>query len=141
MGGTTFYNVVIKVGRVGTSHAVSYKEDTAFTAANYYVNLSNGVFKWLLRLPRHITLIPMKDYGVVSKVTESTFTKNLWTDRTPSRSNQMCVPKPTPPCLRLTIVLIRMMSSSMKNGLAKQSSAPFSKACSRSVKSVRVNKK
>ena len=31
--------------RGGTSHAVSYTEDTAFTAANYYVSLSNGVFQ------------------------------------------------------------------------------------------------
>jgi len=29
----------------GTTHAVSYSEDTAFSAANYYVNLSNGVYK------------------------------------------------------------------------------------------------
>ena len=29
----------------GTSHAVSYTEDTAFTAAGYYVNLSGGVYK------------------------------------------------------------------------------------------------
>lgn len=29
----------------GTAHAVSYTEDTAFTAANYYVNLTNGVYK------------------------------------------------------------------------------------------------
>ena len=33
-------------------------------------------------LENYITLIPMKDYGVVSNVTENTFTKNLWTDRT-----------------------------------------------------------
>jgi hypothetical protein len=29
----------------GTSHAVSYTEDTAFTAAGYYVNLSGSVYK------------------------------------------------------------------------------------------------
>jgi len=29
----------------GTSHAVSYTEDTAFSAADYYVNLSAGVYK------------------------------------------------------------------------------------------------
>jgi hypothetical protein len=29
----------------GTSHVVSYTEDTAFSAANHYVNLSNGVYK------------------------------------------------------------------------------------------------
>jgi len=29
----------------GTSHTVSYTEDTAFSAANYYVNLNNGVYK------------------------------------------------------------------------------------------------
>jgi hypothetical protein len=29
----------------GTTHAVSYTEDTAFSAANYYVNLSSGVYK------------------------------------------------------------------------------------------------
>ena len=29
----------------GTTHAVSYTEDTAFSAANYYVNLSDGVYK------------------------------------------------------------------------------------------------
>jgi hypothetical protein len=33
-------------------------------------------------LENYVTLIPMKDYGVVSNVTENTFTKNLWTDRT-----------------------------------------------------------
>lgn len=33
-------------------------------------------------LENYVTLIPMKDYGVVSSVTENTFTKNLWTDRT-----------------------------------------------------------
>ena len=29
----------------GTTHAVSYTEDTAFSAANYYVNLNSGVYK------------------------------------------------------------------------------------------------
>ena len=29
----------------GTTHAVTYTEDTSFTAANYYVNLSNGFFQ------------------------------------------------------------------------------------------------
>ena len=33
-------------------------------------------------LENYVTLIPMKDYGVVSNVTENVFTKNLWTDRT-----------------------------------------------------------
>jgi hypothetical protein len=33
-------------------------------------------------LENYVTLIPMKDYGVVTQVTENTFTKNLWTDRT-----------------------------------------------------------
>ena len=32
-------------------------------------------------LESYITAIPMKDYGVVSDVTENTFTKNLWTAR------------------------------------------------------------
>jgi hypothetical protein len=35
-------------------------------------------------LENYITRIPMKDYGLVSDVTENTFTKNLWTDRTVS---------------------------------------------------------
>jgi hypothetical protein len=35
-------------------------------------------------LENYVTMIPMKDYGVVSSVTENTFTKNLWTDRTTS---------------------------------------------------------
>ena len=35
-------------------------------------------------LENYITTIPMKDYGVVKDVTENTFTKNLWTDRTTS---------------------------------------------------------
>lgn len=35
-------------------------------------------------LENYITAIPMKDYGVVKDVTENTFTKNLWTDRTTS---------------------------------------------------------
>lgn len=29
----------------GTTHAVSYTEDTSFSAANYYVNLNSGVYK------------------------------------------------------------------------------------------------
>jgi hypothetical protein len=33
-------------------------------------------------LENYVTTIPMKDYGVVKVVTENTFTKNLWTDRT-----------------------------------------------------------
>lgn len=33
-------------------------------------------------LENYVTLIPMKDYGLVSNVTENIFTKNLWTDRT-----------------------------------------------------------
>lgn len=33
-------------------------------------------------LENYVTTIPMKDYGVVKDVTENTFTKNLWTDRT-----------------------------------------------------------
>jgi hypothetical protein len=33
-------------------------------------------------LENYVTLIPMKDYGVVSNVTDNIFTKNLWTDRT-----------------------------------------------------------
>ncbi len=35
-------------------------------------------------LENYVTMIPMKDYGVVSDVTENTFTKNLWTARTVS---------------------------------------------------------
>jgi hypothetical protein len=35
-------------------------------------------------LENYVTMIPMKDYGVVTSVTENTFTKNLWTDRTTS---------------------------------------------------------
>jgi hypothetical protein len=35
-------------------------------------------------LENYVTLIPMKDYGVVSDVTENVFTRNLWTDRTTS---------------------------------------------------------
>jgi hypothetical protein len=35
-------------------------------------------------LENYVTTIPMKDYGVVKVVTENTFTKNLWTDRTKS---------------------------------------------------------
>ena len=31
--------------RGGTTHAVSYNEDTAFSAANFYINLSGGVYK------------------------------------------------------------------------------------------------
>jgi hypothetical protein len=31
--------------RGGTTHAVSYLEDTAFSATNFYINLSNGVFQ------------------------------------------------------------------------------------------------
>jgi hypothetical protein len=42
----------------GTTHAVSYTEDTAFAAANYYVNLSNGVFQLVsaasLATPLHV---------------------------------------------------------------------------------------
>jgi len=33
-------------------------------------------------LENYVTAIPMKNYGVVKDVTENTFTKNLWTDRT-----------------------------------------------------------
>ncbi|WP_295521123.1 hypothetical protein [Limnohabitans sp. Rim8] len=33
-------------------------------------------------LENYVTLIPMKDYGVVTQVTDNTFTKNLWTART-----------------------------------------------------------
>ena len=33
-------------------------------------------------LENYVTMIPMKDYGVVTKVTDNTFTKNLWTART-----------------------------------------------------------
>lgn len=33
-------------------------------------------------LENYVTLIPMKDYGVVRNVTENVFTKNLWTART-----------------------------------------------------------
>jgi hypothetical protein len=33
-------------------------------------------------LENYVTLIPMKDYGIVRNVTENVFTKNLWTDRT-----------------------------------------------------------
>ena len=33
-------------------------------------------------LENYVILIPMKDYGVVSDVTENTFTSNLWTSRT-----------------------------------------------------------
>jgi len=33
-------------------------------------------------LENYVTTIPMKDYGVVKDVTENTFTRNLWTDRT-----------------------------------------------------------
>jgi hypothetical protein len=35
-------------------------------------------------LENYVTLIPMKDYGVVSDVSENVFTRNLWTDRTTS---------------------------------------------------------
>lgn len=35
-------------------------------------------------LENYTTLIPMKDYGQVTDVTENKFTKNLWTDRTVS---------------------------------------------------------
>ena len=35
-------------------------------------------------LENYVTLIPLKDYGVVSDVTENVFTRNLWTDRTTS---------------------------------------------------------
>lgn len=35
-------------------------------------------------LENYVTMIPMKDYGVVTDVTENTFTKNLWTERTTS---------------------------------------------------------
>jgi hypothetical protein len=35
-------------------------------------------------LENYVTLIPMKDYGVVSDVSENIFTRNLWTDRTTS---------------------------------------------------------
>jgi hypothetical protein len=33
-------------------------------------------------LENYVTTIPMKDYGVVTDVTENVFTKNLWIDRT-----------------------------------------------------------
>ena len=39
------YSYTSTSGSTGTSHAVSYTEDTAFTAAGYYVNLSGGVYK------------------------------------------------------------------------------------------------
>jgi hypothetical protein len=35
-------------------------------------------------LENYVTTIPMKDYGVVSDVSENIFTRNLWTDRTTS---------------------------------------------------------
>ena len=39
------YSYTSTSGSTGTSYAVSYTEDTAFTAAGYYVNLSGGVYK------------------------------------------------------------------------------------------------
>ena len=35
-------------------------------------------------LENYITMIPMKDYGRVTEVTENTYTRNLWNDRTVS---------------------------------------------------------
>jgi hypothetical protein len=39
------YSYTSTSGSTGTSYAVSYTEDNAFTAAGYYVNLSGGVYK------------------------------------------------------------------------------------------------
>ena len=46
--------------RGGTTHAVSYLEDTAFSAVNYYISLSNGAFQLV---PSATTATPLYAYN------------------------------------------------------------------------------